>query len=85
MNTSWPTIQGTRILVWTPLPGLDPSLGEDAMWIGAAAFADAAAQGKPEAECHIAAEAAAYKQQYRVSYAFGNMKTANTRQKNTIP
>ena len=55
------------------------------MWIGAAAFADAVTQGKPEAECHIAAEAAAYKQQYRVSYAFGNMKTANTRQKNTIP
>lgn len=74
MNTSWPIIQGARILVWTPLPGLDPSLGEDAMWIGAAAFANAVAQGKPEAECHIAAEAAAYKQQYRVSYAaLGNM------------
>jgi hypothetical protein len=85
MNTSWPTIKGTRILVWTPLPGLDPSLGEDAMWIGAAAFADAVAQGKPEAECHIAAEVAAYKQQYRVSYAFGNIKTAKTRQKNTMP
>ena len=85
MNTSWPTIQGARILVWTPLPGLDPSLGEDAMWIGAAAFAAAVAQGKPEAECHIAAECAAYKQQYRVSYAFGNMNTANTRQKNTMP
>jgi len=85
MSTSWPTILGTRIVVWTPLPGLDPSLGENAMWIGAAAFANSISQGKPEAECHVAAEVAAYKQQYRVSYAFGNINVANTKQKNTIP
>lgn len=85
MNTSWPIIHGTRIIVWSPLPGLDPSLGENALWIGAATYADALAQGKPEAECHILAEAAAYKQQYRVSYAFGNIKIANTKQKKTNP
>ena len=85
MDSSWPTVWGARIVVWSPLPGLDPSLGEDAMRIGAAAFTAAQAQGKPEAECHVAAEVAAYKQQYRVSYAFGNMKTASVRQKNTSP
>lgn len=85
MNTSWSTIQATRIVVWTPLPGLDPSLGEDAMWIGAAAFAAAQAQGRPEAECHIAAETAAYKQHYGVTYTFGNMNAASVRQKNKSP
>jgi hypothetical protein len=85
MDASWSTLWGARIVVWTPLPGLDPSLGEDAMRIGAVAFAEAEAQGKPEAECHVAAEAAAYKQHYRVSYAFGNMNRASVRQKNTSP
>jgi len=85
MDASWSTLWGARIVVWTPLPGLDPSLGEDAMRIGAVAFAAAQAQGKPEAECHVIAEAAAYKQHYRVSYAFGNMNRASVRQKNTSP
>jgi hypothetical protein len=55
------------------------------MRIGAVAFAETTAQGKPEAECHVVAEAAAYKQHYRVSYALGNIKTASVKQKNTSP
>jgi hypothetical protein len=64
----WPAIVNNQIIIWKPLPGLDPSLGENSMRIGATVFAQMKVSGKPEDQCHIAAEKAAFEYHYRVSF-----------------
>jgi hypothetical protein len=66
----WPVIAKGQIIMWKPLPGLDSSLGEDAMRIGATVFAQMKTSGKPEDQCHIAAEKAAFEYYYKVSYKY---------------
>jgi hypothetical protein len=53
---------------WTPSVGIDPSLGDEAMLLGATAYGRCKYQGRPENECHIEAEKVAYIYQYNVKY-----------------
>lgn len=69
MNSEWPAIYGTETYVWKPQPGLDPSLGEPAMWVGASVYAHLKAQKRPESQCQLEAEKAAFASQYRVKYS----------------
>lgn len=62
------TLVEGRIVVWKPLPGLDPGLGERALQIGAAAFGRALSQGKSESEAHQDAERVMYQSVFRVKY-----------------
>jgi hypothetical protein len=57
-----------EVLVWKPLPGLDPSLGERALQIGAMAYGTAKNAGKPEAVAQQEAEKEVYKAVFRVKY-----------------
>jgi hypothetical protein len=70
MNTtkSWMAMAGGKLYTWTPLPGLDPGLGEKACWIGAAVYAKAIGSGATEAAAQQAAEREAFKTQYKVEY-----------------
>ena len=54
--------------MWTPLPGLDSSLGEKALRIGAAEYARAISGGMSEEKSHQIAERAAFEIQYRVKF-----------------
>ena len=69
MNQEWIAQSGGEWYTWKPTPGLDPSLGEAAMWMGAAIYANLKSSGKPEAVCQQEAEKAAFKVQYRVRYS----------------
>jgi hypothetical protein len=68
MNQEWTAQSGGEWHTWKPLLGLDPSLGETAMWMGAAVYAKMKAAGKPETICQQEAEKAAFQNQYRVRY-----------------
>jgi hypothetical protein len=68
MNQEWIAQSGGEWYTWKPLPGLDHSLGEAAMWLGAAVYATLKATGKPETVCQQEAEKAAFENQYRVRY-----------------
>lgn len=68
-KNQYPAFTGYYWIVWKPLPGLDSSLGEEAMWIAATRYAQHRAMGKPEMECHIEAEKAAFAHQYNVKYS----------------
>ncbi len=68
MKSEWLAQYGGEWYTWKPLPGLDPSLNDATMWIGAAFYAKEKASGKPEAQCQIEAEMAIFKIQYRVNY-----------------
>lgn len=57
-----------QIVVWKPLPGLDPSLGERALQIGATAYGIALSSGKSESEAQQDAERAMYQSVFRVKY-----------------
>lgn len=62
-------IAGGKAVVWKPLPGLDPGLGERACWIAAAVYAKAIRSGEPEAIAQQTAEREAYKVQYGIAYS----------------
>lgn len=68
MQKSWIGFANAQWFEWTPLPGLDPSLGEKAMWLAAAKYADRKAKGRPERECQNAAEKVAFEYHYNVKY-----------------
>jgi hypothetical protein len=68
MNSEWPSLYGGQSYVWKPLPGLDPGLGEPAMWIGASIYAQLKAEKKPESLCQMEAEKAAFASHYRIRY-----------------
>ena len=68
MKSEWLAQHTGEWYTWKPLPGLDLSLSDAAMWIGASIYAKEKAAGKPEAYCHIEAEKAMFKFQYRVNY-----------------
>jgi hypothetical protein len=68
MNQEWLAQCNGVWYKWNPLSGLDPSLGDAAMWMGAATYATLKAAGKPETVCHQEAEKAAFGIQYRVRY-----------------
>jgi hypothetical protein len=72
MNTGkvWPAMAGGKLYTWTPLPGLDPGLGEKACWIGAATYAKVLGSGATEEAAQQAAERDAFKAQYGVQYPF---------------
>ena len=65
---SWLAFTGVEWIVWKPLPGLEPSLGESAMWVGSLRYAKEKTAGKPETECQCEAENAAFEFQYCVVY-----------------
>jgi hypothetical protein len=67
-NNAWPIFVENSWISWKPLPGMDPGLGEAAMWIGAAHYAKHKSAGYREKECHAAAEKAAFTHQYRCAY-----------------
>jgi hypothetical protein len=68
MNSEWSTIYNGVYYVWKPVYGLDPSLGEQAMWAGAQVYAVHKSNARPEAVCQVEAEKAAFEMQYRVRY-----------------
>lgn len=53
---------------WTPLEGLDTSLSEEALLVGAKRWAFIMTIGKPERIAHQEAEKAAYEYYYSVTY-----------------
>ena len=65
---NYPAFTGSTWIVWTPLPGLDSSLGEKALRIGAAEYARAVAGGMSEEKSHQVAERAAFEVQYHVKF-----------------
>jgi hypothetical protein len=69
MKTEWLAQHAGEWYSWKPLSGLDPSLSNSAMWIGAAIFAKEKAAGKPEAYCQMEAEKSAFRFYYRVRYS----------------
>ena len=62
------TLVEGQIVVWKPLPGLDPGLGERALQIGAVAYGIALSRGKSESEAHQEAEKTVYQSVFRVKY-----------------
>ena len=64
----YPTFTGSTWIVWTPLPGLDSSLGERALRIGAAEYARVLAGGMSEEKSHQVAEKEAFEIHYRVKF-----------------
>jgi hypothetical protein len=62
------TVIGGKLVVWKPLPGLDPSLGERALLTGAVAYGMAIHAGKPEAEAHQEAEKVMYRSVFHITY-----------------
>lgn len=64
----WVSFVEGRVIVWTPLPGMDASLGERAMRKGAAAYAIALVAGKPEEVAQQEAEKVVYQVQFGVQY-----------------
>ncbi len=68
MDTSYPVMIQGGWISWTPLPGLDPSLGREICLAAAAKYAEMKLAGKPEDKCHAAAEKLAFELQYSVKY-----------------
>jgi hypothetical protein len=64
----WLSFVGGEWISWKPLPGLDSSLGESAMWIGSLVYARAKSKGRSEEESQREAEKAAYSAHYNVKY-----------------
>jgi hypothetical protein len=64
----WTGFSNGAWYVWTPPPGLDKSLGEKAMMIGATCYAVCKDAGRPESECQTAAQKGAFEEQYGVKY-----------------
>jgi hypothetical protein len=64
----WYAMAGGQVVLWKPLPGLDPGLGEKAYWIAAAVYAKAIRSGESETAAQQAAEREAYKVHYNVVY-----------------
>ena len=55
---TYPAFAGGKWIVWTPLPGLDVSLGERAMLVGAAVYAQCISEkGMSEEKSHQLAKA----------------------------
>ncbi len=57
-----------RIVSWTPLPGLDPTLGERVLQLGAMAYGRAKHLGKPEEVAQQEAERVMYRMTYQIKY-----------------
>jgi hypothetical protein len=68
MDTSYPVMVNGEWISWTPLPGLDPSLGREVCLAAATKYVEMKIAGKPEDKCHAAAEQVAFKLQYGVKY-----------------
>ena len=68
MKSEWLAQHAGEWYTWKPLPGLDPSLNDSVMWIGAAIYAKEKADGKPEAYCQIEAEKGVFQVRYRVKF-----------------
>ena len=64
----WLSFAGGMWFSWKPLPGLDSSLGESALWVGSLVYARAKVAGRSEDESHREAEKAAYSHHYSVKY-----------------
>jgi hypothetical protein len=62
------TLVDGRVVIWEPLPGLDPSLGERIMLIGATAYGRAIGDGKPEEEAQQEAERAMYSVAFSINF-----------------
>jgi hypothetical protein len=67
-QTEWPSFARGQWFVWKPFPGIDPTLGDISMWLGAAKYAQMKSQGKPERESQNEAEKLAFENHYRVKY-----------------
>lgn len=63
-----PALSNNIWYYWCPAVGIDPSLSDDALMIGAAIYAKLKSEGKSEIECHIEAEKAAFIYQYDIKY-----------------
>jgi hypothetical protein len=64
----WLSFAGGKWISWKPLPGLDSSLGESAMWVGSLVYARNRVAGRSEDDAHREAEKAAYSYHYGVAY-----------------
>ena len=85
-QTQWPAWAHGSVWIWTPIDGMDPAIGCQAMWLGAAKYAAAKASGKPEAVAHQDAETAAYAAHFGVRYtSFGNIIMPSITTKNKSP
>jgi hypothetical protein len=69
MRTTWSSLSNGTLWVWEPLPGMDPSLGEEALWTASAAYAAAKQTGLSETMSQQEAEKVAFQVQYAVSYS----------------
>lgn len=62
------TILQGQPIQYEPLPGLDPSLGERALQLGATVYGMAKLAGKPEAIAHREAEQVMYETVFYIHY-----------------
>ena len=82
-RTMWPSLAHDVLWVWEPLPGIDPSLGEQAMWSASAAYATARQNGLSEALAQQEAEKVAFQVQYSVSYGSSSTSQITGKHKQT--
>ena len=64
---NYPAFTGLTWIVWTPLPGLDSSLGEHALRVAAVEYARALTDGMSEVKSHQMAEKVAFEVHYRTA------------------
>lgn len=72
---SWPVIVQGKWWTWVPLPGLDPGLEESVYRLGAAKWATARSEGKPEKVAQQEAERLMFETTYGVYYSWPGMKS----------
>jgi hypothetical protein len=75
IRKTWPTNVQGKWWTWTPLPGLDPGLEESVYRLGAAKWATARSEGKPEKVAQQEAERLMFETTYGVSYSWPGMKS----------
>jgi len=72
---SYPVIVQGKWWTWVPLPGLDPGLEESVYRLGAAKWATARTEGKPEKVAQQEAERLMFETTYGVRYGSQQLKS----------
>ena len=68
IRKTFPVIVQGKWWTWVPLPGLDPGLEESVYRLGAAKWATARSEGKPEKVAQQEAERLMFETRYGVTY-----------------
>jgi hypothetical protein len=68
LQKSIPVLINDSLIIWTPNPGMDPSILSSDLLLGARVYANEKMKGMSESICHILAEKAVFESYYNVSY-----------------